>query len=144
MKIFKIVNLIIYLLILISSSCNEKKTNNFSGLIIGTWTRIIDLENEAPPPGFNEITYEFLGDSAVYYPGLYKIISKTNEFSYRKFIGNKLKYEISKDTLILFFPDIHINSENLKPVKYKIIKIDNDSLFLKSDDIVYKYNKVLY
>lgn len=143
MKTNKRVSFIIILLIMIIISCEEKNTNNFSVQIIGKWTRTIDLENEAPPPGCDEITYEFLGDSAVYYPGLYKIISKTNEFSYRKYIGNRVKYEIIKDTLTLFFPDIHPNSDIFNPIKFKIIKIDNDSLFLKSNDIVFKYHKVI-
>jgi hypothetical protein len=122
--------------------CSENNKLDYCSLIIGKWTRNIDLENEAQPVGYNEITYCFLGDSAIYYPGLYKLIYRTSEFSYRKHIGNKIKYEISNDTLKLFFPDYILDSDKHIIKSFKIVKITNDSLVLKSKHDIHIYTKV--
>jgi hypothetical protein len=138
-------NIVVYFIIVIfiCLSCKEKKKIDYKQLIIGKWSRPVNLEIEAPPPGFNKVTYTFFKDSAIYEPGLYKLTSKGAELSTYKYIGNKIKFEISEDTLKLYFPSSDADTDYVFIRKYKIVFINKDSLFLKpSDNRLFKYHKV--
>jgi hypothetical protein len=133
--------LMLFFLVLI---CCKENYTNYKHLVIGEWNRPLNLELEAPPPGFNDITYIFDNDSVYYSPGLYKIIDKNNEIIKRKYIGSKLKYNILKDTLIFYFPSNYLDSSNFNIIKYQIKYLSPDTLILKTNDCnTFIYKKIV-
>jgi hypothetical protein len=124
------------------SFCKNEITGNYSKLIIGNWTREVDLEIEAPPPGLDTISYTFFKDSAIYHPGIYKYHTKTNEFWLGKYMTNRIKYTITNDVLLLYFPVFFDDSISNSIIQYKIININKDSLKLqRSDSVIIAFSK---
>ncbi len=126
-----------YILILLSlvcfsqNSCKPTQIRISNKLILGTWSRPVEIEKEAPPVNADTIKITFLRSKAIYHPGCFRVTANFGDHISVKFLTNKINYRIEEDSLFLIFPSLYSNKQPPNIVKYGIIKIKSDSLIVQ-------------
>ena len=124
------------LVILYCSSC-DRQYKVYNRAIIGIWTRSLDESIEPMPIGFTgDIRYVFYNDSANFYPGSYEKIADYGDFFKVRLITNRMEYKIKKDILTIKYLVRQDSNYTYKAEKFRIIKLNLDTLTLERNDSI--------
>jgi hypothetical protein len=133
----------LFLVILYCSSCN-RQYKEYNHAIIGIWTRTLDESIEPMPIGYaGDIRYIFYDDSANFYPGSYEKIADYGDFFKVRLITNRMEYKIERDRLIIKYLVRQDSNYTYKTEKFRILKLNSDTLTLeRSDSIISNFYRL--